>query len=76
MKLIQITLIVDEDKLIGSGRDKNDPMRRILTAQTLDGKTVFEYDPHKDLISMTANLINVLRQEEPILKVKPITNYV
>ncbi len=60
MKLITLRLLVDEESTRGEGV-KDDPIRRILTAQTLEGQIVFEYDIHEDKVSMTGHMIEVLR---------------
>lgn len=60
-KLIKIELIFSDEKLLGDGKD--DPFRRAEQYFSPDGVLVFEYDPHKDEISMTANMLDYLREK-------------
>lgn len=60
MKLITLTLLVNEEELRGDGTEL-DPYRRIIVAEMLDGKQVVEYDPHTNEIAMTENLVEAIR---------------
>lgn len=60
MKLITLTLLVNEDVLKGKGSPE-DPNRRCVQVETLDGIVIFAYDQFKDQVSMTANMIDVIR---------------
>lgn len=58
-RLINLQLIETDEKR-GSGVEE-DPMRRVMQLFAPDGTLVLEYDPHKDAVSMTANLLEHIK---------------
>jgi|JI8StandDraft_1071087.scaffolds.fasta_scaffold131214_4 hypothetical protein len=58
-QLLKLELI-ETDVVRGKGTEES-PMRRCMQLFTTDGTLVFEYDPHEDKVSMTANLLAHLK---------------
>lgn len=68
MKLIQLALLVNENIPRGEGTNE-DPCRLVTQAMTLDGVLVYEYDVHNDKVSMTGNLIDVIRKAPRVTEI-------
>lgn len=68
-KLLKPIQFIRSDEIRGKGVEEN-PMRRVEQYFTINGTLVFEYDPYKDEISMTINMLTELRKLDGLTEEK------
>lgn len=60
-KLLKPIQFIKSEETRGNGTEESH-LRRVEQYFTIDGTLVFEYDPHEDKVSMTANMLSELRK--------------